>query len=132
MKLVLDFIYSCLFYFPNLPSKPGRALAALAGPRHGRANQDCLEFVQQVLDEVGERAAGSDIEKLIRHKLANNELVFGFGHAVLRVEDPRATLFYEYAQKHFPEHPLVKIALLLRTEGGKVLKENPKISDPGS
>jgi citrate synthase len=106
------------------------AMTALAGPKHGRANQDCLEFVQSVLQETGDRATAEDIEKLIRHKLANNELVFGFGHAVLRVEDPRATIFYDYAKKHFPQHPLVKIALLLRSEGSRVLKENPKISDP--
>lgn len=106
------------------------AMTALAGPRHGRANQDCLEFVQEVLDTVGEGASGADVERLIRSKLANKELVFGFGHAVLRVEDPRATVFYNYAQEHFAAHPLVKIALLLRTEGSKVLKENPKVSDP--
>ena len=70
------------------------------------------------------------MEKLVRDKLASGQLVFGFGHAVLRVEDARATVCYDYCQKHFPTHPLVKIALLLRTEGTKVLKENPKISDP--
>ncbi len=106
------------------------AMTALAGPRHGRANQDCLEFVQKVLTEVGENAKPSDVEKLIRDKLSRNELVFGFGHAVLRVEDARATVCYNYCQKHFPHHPLIKMALLLRTEGAKVLKENPKISDP--
>lgn len=106
------------------------AMAALAGPRHGRANQDSLEFVESVLREVGENAKPKDMEKLIRDKLAKNELVFGFGHAVLRVEDARATVCYNYCQKHFPNHPLVKMALLLRTEGTKVLKENQKISDP--
>lgn len=106
------------------------AMTALAGPRHGRANQDCLEFVQNVLKEVGENASASDVEKLIRRKLENKELVFGFGHAVLRVEDARATICYNYCQKHFSSHPLVKIAMLLRTEGPKVLKENPKISNP--
>ncbi len=106
------------------------AMTALAGPRHGRANQDCLEFVQAVLNELGEQAKPSEVEQLIRHRLANNQLVFGFGHAVLRVEDARATVCYNYCQKHFSRHPLVKIALLLRTEGSKVLKENPKISDP--
>ena len=106
------------------------AMAALAGPRHGRANQDCLEFAQSVLDELGPLAKASDVEKLVRDKLASGQLVFGFGHAVLRVEDARATVCYDYCQKHFPTHPLVKIALLLRTEGTKVLKENPKISDP--
>ncbi len=106
------------------------AMCALAGPRHGRANQDCLEFVREVLEEVGEDATGPQIEALIRHRLANNQLVFGFGHAVLRVEDPRAAVQYEFVKKHYPDHPLVKIALLLRTEGTKVLSENPKIADP--
>ncbi len=106
------------------------AMCGLAGPRHGRANQDCLEFVQGVLDEVGEHATSAQVEALIRHRLANNQLVFGFGHAVLRVEDPRATVQYAFVKKHYPNHPLVKIASLLRTEGSKVLSENPKITDP--
>ena len=98
------------------------AMCALAGPRHGRANQDCLEFVQSVLEEVGENATASQVEALIRHRLANNQLVFGFGHAVLRVEDPRATVQYAFVKEHYPDHPLVKIALLLRTEGLKGFK----------
>ena len=114
----------------NMYGSLAAAITALAGPRHGRANQDCLEFVKKVLEEVGENATAADVEKLIRNKLQNNELVYGFGHAVLRVEDPRATVCYQYCQKHFSNHPLVKIALHLRTEGSRVLKENPKISDP--
>ncbi|VHO02338.1 citrate (Si)-synthase [Candidatus Rhabdochlamydia sp. T3358] len=106
------------------------AMCALEGPRHGRANQDCLEFVRDVLTELGEKATAKQVEELIRKRLLEKKLVFGFGHAVLRVEDPRATLQYDFVQKHYPNHPLVKIALLLRTEGSKVLLENPKISDP--
>lgn len=106
------------------------AMCALAGPRHGKANQECLEFVKSVLNEVGEDAKPEDVEKVIRRRLQNNELVYGFGHAVLRVEDPRATVFYEVAQTKYPSHPLVKITKLLRTEGTKVLKENPKIANP--
>lgn len=106
------------------------AMTALAGPRHGRANQDCLEFVQGVLKEVGPQASAADVERLLRRKLERKELVFGFGHAVLRVEDSRATVCYKYCEKHFPQDPLVKIALLLRSEGPKILKENPKISSP--
>lgn len=106
------------------------ALNALAGPRHGKANQDCLEFVQEVLNQLGPDATASQVEQLIRQKLSNNELVFGFGHAVLRVEDSRAAILYEEADRHYANHPLVKIAALLRTEGSKVLKENAKIADP--
>lgn len=106
------------------------AMCALAGPRHGKANQDCLVFVREVLNEVGENATVSEVETLIRNRLSNNQLVFGFGHAVLRVEDPRATVQYEFVQKHFPNHPLAKIALALRVAGVKVLSENPKIACP--
>lgn len=106
------------------------SMLALEGPRHGKANQDCLEFVQGVLSEVGEKATGEDVEKLIRARLAKKELVFGFGHAVLRAEDARATILYDFVSKNCPDHPLVKIALLLREAGPNVFKENPKISNP--
>lgn len=106
------------------------AMCALAGPRHGRANQDCLVFVQKLVDELGEENSQEEIENAIRKKLANNELIFGFGHAVLRVEDSRATLLYDVLQTNYPNHPLVKMALILRKAGVKVLKENPKISNP--
>lgn len=106
------------------------SMNALAGPRHGRANQDCLEFNEAMLKALGDKATAADVEKYMRNILANNGLIFGFGHAVLRVEDPRAQLLYDFAKERFPENPLVKIALLIRSEGPKVLKENPKISDP--
>jgi len=106
------------------------AMCALAGPRHGRANQDCLEFVELVLKELGPHATAVQVEELIRHRLASSQLVFGFGHAVLRVEDPRATVQYDYVKKHYKDHPLVSTALLLRDAGTRVLKENPKITSP--
>jgi citrate synthase len=106
------------------------AMDALSGPRHGKANQDCLQFAKDVLDKLGEDATADDVEQLIRDRLENKELIYGFGHAVLRVEDPRATVFYSMAEQNFPDHPLVKIALLLRDRGSKVLAENPKVADP--
>jgi len=106
------------------------AMSALAGPRHGRANQDSLEFLQAVIKDIGADASKEQLEAYLRKKIANNELIFGFGHAVLRVEDPRAQVLYDVSLKRFPNNPLVKMANLLRSEGAKVLKENPKISDP--
>ena len=106
------------------------AMCALAGPRHGRANQDSLEFVKKILNEVGENAKPEQVEAAIRRRLANNELIFGFGHAVLRVEDPRATVLYEIADNKYPNHPLVKTTRLLKQVGPKVLGENPKITNP--
>lgn len=108
------------------------AMCALAGPRHGSANQVILEFVKSVYEELGDGATEEQVEELIRNRLDQHQLIFGFGHAVLRVEDPRATILYQFVKEHYPDHPLVKIALLLRKAGPKVLKADPKIADPYS
>lgn len=106
------------------------SMNALAGPRHGRANQECLNFVKEALNKLGSEASEADVEKFIRDKLANNELIYGFGHAVLRVEDPRATVLYRLGEKSYGDHPLVKMALLIRAAGSKVLKESAKVTSP--
>ncbi|NGX37119.1 MAG: Citrate synthase [Chlamydiae bacterium] len=106
------------------------AMCGLSGSRHGSANQVTLEFVKNVYDELGDRAGVEAVETFIRKRLENKQLVFGFGHAVLRVEDPRATVLYEFVKENYGDHPLVKIALHLREAGPNVLKENPKIANP--
>lgn len=106
------------------------AMCALAGPRHGRANQDALEMVKRFVDLLGPKASGEQVEQAVRDRLDRKELVFGFGHAVLRVEDPRATVQYEEAARDYSEHSLVRMALMLRDRVPKVLMENPKISNP--
>ncbi|MES2200127.1 MAG: citrate (Si)-synthase [Chlamydiota bacterium] len=105
-------------------------LCALAGPRHGKANQDSLNFVEEVLQHLGENATEKDVEAFLQKKVDEGELIFGFGHAVLKVEDPRATVLYDCAERNYKDHPLVKIAGLLRKVGPKVLAQNPKISCP--
>jgi citrate synthase len=106
------------------------AMNALAGPRHGRANQECLHFIEKLALELGDEYTEKDVESALRSRLEKKELLYGFGHAVLRVEDPRATIMYEEAQKNFSDHPLIRMAQSVRKMGEKVLQENPKISDP--
>ncbi|MEI8365140.1 MAG: citrate (Si)-synthase [Parachlamydiaceae bacterium] len=106
------------------------AMCALDGPKHGRANQDSLEFVESLINELGPNATAEKVEASLRKRLAENQLVFGYGHAVLRVEDPRAIVLYDKAKRQYADHPLVKMALLLREVAPKILAENPKISDP--
>jgi citrate synthase len=106
------------------------AMCALAGPRHGRANQDCLEFLQELMQQLGESPSEQEVTNILQARLADSKLIFGFGHAVLRVEDPRAAVIFSFLEKEFPEHPLVKMASLLRKSGVAVLKENPKVTSP--
>jgi citrate synthase len=101
------------------------AMCGLYGPRHGRANQDCLAFVR----EVG-TSDKAELDKIIRDRLANKQLIFGFGHAVLRAEDPRATVQYALGQEICGDDPLFKTALAFREVAVNVLKENPKVSSP--
>lgn len=106
------------------------AMNALAGPLHGRANQSCLEMVKEICSILGENLSESSIEDVLRNKMRNKELIYGFGHAVLRIEDPRASIQYALAEELYPDHPFVKCALLLRKTAPRILKENPRIQNP--
>ncbi len=101
------------------------AMSALYGPLHGRANQDCLEFVRTVGSSDHDR-----VEAFVRQTLDDGGKIFGFGHAVLRAEDPRATIEYGIGEQICPDDPLFKTALALREVAVRVLREHPKISNP--
>ncbi len=108
----------------------GAAMAGLAGPLHGRANQECLEFVQECVAKVGGRIDAGTVKSMMQQKLANHELIYGFGHAVLRVEDPRARVLRALGEELCPEDPNFRMCKLLAEVGPQILRANPKISDP--
>ena len=101
------------------------AMNALSGPLHGRANQSCLEFVQKVGTSDPE-----EVETFVRGELAAKRPIFGFGHAVLRAEDPRATVQMKIGEEVCPDDPLFATVRTLREVAPKVLGENSKISNP--
>ena len=101
------------------------AMNALSGPLHGRANQSCLEFVQRI-----GTSDHDEIEKFVRSELAARRPIYGFGHGVLRAEDPRARLLLELGENVCPDDPNFKIAKALREVVPDILKEIPKISTP--
>ena len=100
-------------------------MAGLYGPLHGRANQECIESVI----EFGSPDP-ADVEAKVRAKLAAGEVVAGFGHAVLRAEDPRAKVQYVLGEKLCPDDVLFRTAVTMRTVVPAILKENPKIQNP--
>ncbi|MBA3686187.1 MAG: citrate (Si)-synthase [Planctomycetes bacterium] len=106
------------------------AMAALAGPLHGKANQECLEFVQECVHKVAGKLDAESVRALINQKLANKELIFGFGHAVLRVEDPRARALRKLGEELCPHDANFTMVKLLSEVVPAILKANPKISDP--
>jgi citrate synthase len=106
------------------------AMAGLAGPLHGRANQECLEFIQECVGKVSANFNGDEVKKLLQQKLDNKEVLYGFGHAVLRVEDPRARVLRKVGEEICPNDINVRMVKLIAEVGPDVLKQNPKISDP--
>ena len=68
------------------------AIAALSGPLHGGANTN----VMKTLLEIGEL---SNVEPFIKRALSEKRKIMGFGHAVYKTEDPRATHLRKFSQE---------------------------------
>lgn len=80
------------------------SLCSLKGPRHGGANVK----VAQMFDDLKLNVKDWENESQIRdylHRLLNGEafdrsgLIYGVGHAVYSISDPRAEIFKEYARE---------------------------------
>ena len=98
------------------------AMNALSGPLHGRANQSCFEFVKRI-----GTSEPAEVERFVRGELEAKRPIFGFGHAVLRTEDPRASAQFELGQEICPNDEYFRTICVLREVAPMVLAENPKI-----
>ena len=74
------------------------SIGSLKGPRHGGANIKVAEMMDAVLQEAGGYEADDSrirqaVEKLFEGELYDRSgLVYGFGHAVYTISDPRADM----------------------------------------
>ncbi|MEX0853269.1 MAG: 2-methylcitrate synthase [Bauldia sp.] len=68
------------------------AIGALSGPRHGGANEFAFEIQRRYR---GPNEAETDI----RRRLAEHELIIGFGHPVYTISDPRNEIIKKLAQR---------------------------------
>jgi citrate synthase len=68
------------------------ALGALSGPLHGGANT----AVMKTLLQIGSIEA---VESFVKDALATKKKIMGFGHAVYRTEDPRATHLRRFSKE---------------------------------
>ena len=125
--------YTC-FTVASALSDPYYAVSAglngLAGPLHGLANQECLNWVLELMEKFGGVPTKEQIEKHTRDTLAAGMVVPGYGHAVLRTTDPRFAGFLEFGKEHIPDDPVFKTVATVFEVVPKVLKEFPKIKNP--
>ena len=88
----------------DIYSAMSASVGSLKGPRHGGANLSAFQMVKEAVETVGLNASDEDITAYI-NKVLNKEaydhsgLVYGFGHAVYTLSDPRAEIIREYAEK---------------------------------
>ncbi len=80
------------------------ALGSLKGPKHGGANAKVVSMMEDLKASVTDISDESQIRnyvtKLLRKEAFDKSgLVYGIGHAVYTLSDPRAQLLYEGAQK---------------------------------
>jgi 2-methylcitrate synthase len=68
------------------------AIGALRGPKHGGANEVALGIQQRY-------ATPDEAERDIRARVANREVVIGFGHPVYTVSDPRNVVIKRVAKR---------------------------------
>jgi citrate synthase len=88
--------------YVDLYSAMVAGLAALKGPRHGGANEDVIEMIEEIGSPDKADAWARDrlqrYQSASREERASPELRFpGFGHAVYKTWDPRARILQKLA-----------------------------------
>jgi len=68
------------------------AIGALRGPKHGGANEAAFDIQKRYLN-------ADEAEADIRARVANKEVIIGFGHPVYTVSDPRNIIIKQVARE---------------------------------
>ncbi len=105
-------------------------LSALAGPLHGLANQECLKWVLDTMEQFNGAPTNEQLEVFAWDTLNSGRVIPGYGHAVLRITDPRFDAFLAYGKKYMPEDPVFLTVARVFEVVPEVLKQVKKISDP--
>ncbi len=105
-------------------------LNGLAGPLHGLANQECLAFVLEMIEKYGGAPTDEQLTEYCWDTLNGGKVIPGYGHAVLRVTDPRFTAQVAWGKERIPEDPVFQtVAKMFEIVPG-VLKEQGKAKNP--
>lgn len=80
------------------------AMCSLKGPKHGGANIKVMDMMQDIRRHVKDYSDKDEIEAYLR-KIVDKEafdkkgLIYGMGHAVYSISDPRERVFKGYVEK---------------------------------
>ncbi|MDR0320872.1 MAG: citrate/2-methylcitrate synthase [Treponema sp.] len=80
------------------------SLASLKGPRHGGANIKVVQMFRDMMENISDWNDDQEINAYLE-KLLNKEafdrsgLIYGMGHAVYSLSDPRALIFRQFVEQ---------------------------------
>ncbi|MCR5474409.1 MAG: citrate/2-methylcitrate synthase [Lachnospiraceae bacterium] len=80
------------------------AMCSLKGPRHGGANLKVMEMMEDIRSNVKDQNDDDEIRAYLT-KILNGEtfdrqgLIYGMGHAVYSMSDPREVIFRKYVER---------------------------------
>lgn len=80
------------------------SMVSLKGPRHGGANMAVLDMMDEVIKDITLEATDDEIKEVIQKLLNknyfdNSGLIYGIGHAIYTLSDPRAELLKGVAKE---------------------------------
>ncbi|GAB7086899.1 citrate (Si)-synthase [Marinifilum fragile] len=111
-------------------------LNGLAGPLHGLANQECLRFILEIKEKYGNDVDENQVKQFVLDTLDGGKVIPGYGHAVLRVTDPRFKEFMSFGKQYCADDVCYQIAeklflvvpdILKTYKGGKVANPWPNV-----
>ena len=116
-------------------SSVAASIGSLKGPRHGGANLKVQDMFEDIKAHVKNWEDEAEVEAYLR-KILNKEafdhsgLIYGMGHAVYTLSDPREVILKKFARKLAEEKGLMKeFALyeLVERLGGRLVMEQRKL-----
>jgi len=105
-------------------------LNGLAGPLHGLANQECLNWTLMVNKKFNGVPSNDQLRQFAQDTLDSGKVVPGYGHAVLRITDPRFDAFHAFGARVCPDDPVYATVAKVYEVVPDVLKQIQKIKDP--
>ncbi|MCX6229052.1 MAG: citrate (Si)-synthase [Bacteroidia bacterium] len=109
-------------------------MLGLAGPLHGYANQEVMFWIYEMIKVIGDsddkEEIRTQIEAYVRKTISEGKVIPGYGHAVLRVTDPRFTAQQQFAEKYVADDKLINIVNMLYDIVPPILKSLGKVKNP--
>ena len=111
------------------------AIGSLKGPRHGGANHRVMTMMKELMREVKDWTNDDEIAaylaKILKKEAGDKSgLIYGMGHAVYTLSDPREVILKRFAQALAEEKGMTEeFKLYDRVEGiaGKLIMEHRKL-----